>query len=480
MLITHIAHKHLNRAVYEKGGDGGASKAQAKAQQQAIDLQREQWNTVMNNLKPYAEVGLPALQQLQGLMTLEGQNKAANDFFGSGLYKTQADQARYQNLVSAEATGGLGSTATSNQLSSIAPMLYNNWLSGQMQNYGNLLNVGMNAASGQATAGQNYANNTGQLLQGLGAIRAGQAQQPSSLARGIGGAASGALAGAQLGSVVPGKQAFYAAYPLPSTNEIDRSQSATQNIQHTSSDNSLASGYAKLATQQREGLERSAEQGASLGAAMRDAITGESRMTPEMERLQNVASAPELNSLSMDALKAGWSQLFGSDASQEKILQGMGATLRQDEKGNTIVSLPSGDYALNKPGLSPQDLTSFLANALAFTPAGRAGTVLGAIGKSAATDLALQGATSLAGGEDIDPLQTVISAGIGGIGKGLENTASAVSRAVRGDMSPEAKAAVDFASERNLPLMTSDMLKDKTFMQSQAQTLGERVPFFGT
>ncbi len=83
-------------------------------------------------------------------------------------------------------------------------MLYNNWLSGQMQNYGNLLNVGMNAASGQATAGQNYANNTGQLLQGLGAIRAGQAQQPSSLARGIGGAASGALAGAQLGSVVPG------------------------------------------------------------------------------------------------------------------------------------------------------------------------------------------------------------------------------------------------------------------------------------
>ena len=158
----------------------------------------------MNNLKPYAEVGLPALQQLQGLMTLEGQNKAANDFFGSGLYKTQADQARYQNLVSAEATGGLGSTATSNQLSSIAPMLYNNWLSGHMQNDGNLLNVGMNAASGQATAGQNYANNTGQLLQGLGAIRAGQAQQPSSLARGIGGAASGALAGAQLGSVVPG------------------------------------------------------------------------------------------------------------------------------------------------------------------------------------------------------------------------------------------------------------------------------------
>ncbi|MCV5047766.1 hypothetical protein OFP37_23425, partial [Escherichia coli] len=31
-------------------------------------------------------------------------------------------------------------------------------------------------------------------------------------------------------SVEQAKQAFYAAYPLPSTNEIDRSQSATQNI----------------------------------------------------------------------------------------------------------------------------------------------------------------------------------------------------------------------------------------------------------
>lgn len=205
MLIFQISNKHLNNAVLAKGGgDGGAAKAQAKTQQQAINLQRDQWNTVMNNLKPYAEVGLPALQQLQGLMTLDGQNNAANQFFGSGLYKSMADQARYQNLNAAEATSGLGSTATGNQLSAIAPQLFNNWLGGQMQSYGNMLNVGMNAASGQATAGQNYANNTGQLLQGLGSIQAGQAQQPSGIARGIGGAASGAMSGAAIGSIVPG------------------------------------------------------------------------------------------------------------------------------------------------------------------------------------------------------------------------------------------------------------------------------------
>ncbi|EPF1530601.1 DNA transfer protein, partial [Salmonella enterica] len=70
-------------------------------------------------------------------------------------------QARYQSLNAAEATGGLGSTATSNQIASIAPTLGQNWLSGQMQNYGNLLNVGQSAAAGQASAGQNYANNAG-------------------------------------------------------------------------------------------------------------------------------------------------------------------------------------------------------------------------------------------------------------------------------------------------------------------------------
>lgn len=253
-----------------------------------------------------------------------------------------------------------------------------------------------------------------------------------------------------------------------------------QGAQQTPADNSLASGYAQLATQQKEGLDRSAEQGAGLGAAMRDAVTGESRMTPEMERLQNVGSAPELNSLSTDALRAGWGQLFGSDASQEKILQSMGAAIRQDEKGNSIVTLPSGEYALNKPGLSPQDVTSFLANALAFTPAGRAGSVAGATLKSGATDLALQGVTQATGGEDINPVQTVISAGLGGLLKGVENTTSAVSRSAMGKIAPEKQAQIDFAKQNNLPLMTTDVVPPETNIGKQARTLAERIPLAGT
>ncbi|EHL1786096.1 injection protein, partial [Escherichia coli] len=253
-----------------------------------------------------------------------------------------------------------------------------------------------------------------------------------------------------------------------------------QGVQQSPADNSLASGYAQLATQQKEGLDRSAEQGAVLGAAMRDAVTGESRMTPEMERLQNVGSAPELNSLSTDALRAGLGQLFGSDASQEKILQSIGGKIRKDEKGNSIVTLPSGEYALNKPGLSPQDITSFLANALAFTPAGRAASVVGATLKSGATDLALQGATKIAGGENVNPVQTAISAGLGGVLKGVENTASAVSRSAMGKIAPEKQAQIDFAKQNNLPLMTTDLVEPGTNIGKQARAMAERIPIAGT
>lgn len=211
-----------------------------------------------------------------------------------------------------------------------------------------------------------------------------------------------------------------------------------------------------------------------------DAITGNSQMTPELEGLQNVGAAPELNEWSMDALKAGIGQLFGSDASQMKILQSMGGKLSQDSKGNVVVSLPSGDYALNKPGVSPQDVTSFLANAAAFTPAARGATILGAGAKSAATDVALQGAAQAAGGEQIDPLQTAFSAGIGSAGKMAERGISALTRATRGTIAPDKQAAIDFAKQNNLPLMTTDVLPPKTNVGQQVRTLAERIPYVGT
>ncbi|MEP8883523.1 DNA transfer protein [Enterobacter kobei] len=191
----------------EKGGKGGGDNgagAQADALKQSTQLQRDQWNTIMNNLAPFTPLAQQYVSQLQGLSTLQGQNSALNDYYKSSQYKGLADQARYQTLAGAEATGGLGSTATSNQLATIAPTIGQNWLSGQMQNAQNLANIGLGALQGQANAGQTYANNMGSLYQQQAALAAANANRPSGFQSALGGGLSGAASGAALGSIIPG------------------------------------------------------------------------------------------------------------------------------------------------------------------------------------------------------------------------------------------------------------------------------------
>ncbi|WP_411750074.1 DNA transfer protein [Serratia marcescens] len=183
------------------GGDGGAGAA-ADATKYAADLQNQQFERIMGNLAPFTPLAQQYIGQLQNLSTLGGQQSALNDYYNSGQYKDLANQARYQQLASAEATGGLGSTATSNGLATIAPTLGQNWLSGQMNNYNNLANIGLGALQGQANAGQNFANNAGQLsMQGAG-LAAAAGNRPSSLQQGISGGASGALLGGGIASLL--------------------------------------------------------------------------------------------------------------------------------------------------------------------------------------------------------------------------------------------------------------------------------------
>ncbi|EAU4584183.1 DNA transfer protein [Salmonella enterica] len=202
MLILQIANKHLNRAVYcgSGGGDGG-SKAQARATEKGIELQREMWQTNMQNLAPFTPLAQQYVSQLQNLSSLQGQGQALNQYYNSQQYKDLAGQARYQSLAAAEATGGLGSTATGNQLAAIAPTLGQNWLSGQMNNYQNLANIGLGALTGQANAGQSYANNMSQLYQQQANAAAAGGNQQSKLGGALQGAAAGAAAGT---AIMPG------------------------------------------------------------------------------------------------------------------------------------------------------------------------------------------------------------------------------------------------------------------------------------
>ncbi len=132
-----------------------------------------------------------AFAGLQSLTGLGGMNKFLNDYYNSDAYKQQAAQARYQNLASAEATGGLGSTATSNQLAAIAPQLGMQAYNQQLNNYQNLFgtaqsaqnnafnqllglsNIGLSAGGAQNAAAGNFSNTYGQNMGQIGAARAG-------------------------------------------------------------------------------------------------------------------------------------------------------------------------------------------------------------------------------------------------------------------------------------------------------------------
>lgn len=196
-----ISEQFKNKTIpmngYLKGGGDGGAGAQADATNKATELQRQIWQTNMGNLSPFTGLAQQGVNELQGLSSLQGQESALSGFFNSGLYKSQSDQARNQMLNAAEATGGLGSTATGNQMSSIAPMLGQNFLNSQMQNYGNLANIGLGAMTGQANLSQTYGNNMSQLYQQQANTAAAGANRPS----GLQGALGGAAAGASIGSV---------------------------------------------------------------------------------------------------------------------------------------------------------------------------------------------------------------------------------------------------------------------------------------
>lgn len=294
-------------------------------------------------------------------------------------------------------------------------------------------------------------------------------------------------------SVNEAKQQFYTAYPVETVQQEQQPVPAQQEAQ------------------QPEGF----------WADVKDMVTGESRMTPEIENLPSISDAPEMKSMTKDAAKVAWAQMMGNQQDQEIMLKNMGAKISYDVKGNAIVTLPADKrvvemgwipelaemaervakesggvvidgengekiislperrYSLNKPGLSPEDVASGVATAASFTPAGRAGGLVSAGLRAAGTDALIQGTTSYMGGTDIDPFQVGLSGVLGTGGKAFENIVGAAARAIKGKMSPEAETLLRNAEQHNVDVMTSDVVPPKNSFQRQMQQAGEQS-FAGT
>jgi len=213
-------------AIYGANKASSAAKSaagtQAAAQDRAIAEQRTQFDTIQELLRPYIQTGKPdltqpyigagpgALQAMQGLAGLRGageQQAAIQQIQQGAQFQELARQGEQGILQNAAATGGLRGGNVQAALSQFRPALLNQLIESQ---YGklagltslgstsaeNLLRLGQASAAGTAAAGQQSAQNIGNLMVGQGqAQAAGQIGAAQAQAQGVAGI-SGALGSA--------------------------------------------------------------------------------------------------------------------------------------------------------------------------------------------------------------------------------------------------------------------------------------------
>jgi len=216
-----------------------------------------------------------------------------------------------------------------------------------------------------------------------------------------------------------------------------------------------------------------------------DLVTGNLRATEETEALPDWGGMPEMNEITS---KEGWKTAIGTlmtgPAETVQVIRANypGVQVRQDAKGNFIMrsAMDGREYAI-RPGFQLSDIPRVGAALAAFTPAGRATSVLGGAAASAGTQAAIEASQAVAGGQ-INPEDIALSGVAGGavpaVIKGVQ--------AGRAAMAPATQAAAGMASDvaeaeaRGIPVMTSDVMPPQTFIGQTAQKLGERIPVAGT
>jgi hypothetical protein len=142
---------------------------------------------------------------------------------------------------------------------------------------------------------------------------------------------------------------------------------------------------------------------------------------------------PELNQMSVASFKTALGTLLSNPKETVQILQANfpGVQIRQDSKGNYLLrsSVDQKEYAI-PPGFTMGDIPRAVGAVAAFTPAGRAATIPGAIVAGGATQAAIE-ATQAGTGGKFDTGEVVTAAATGPAGQILQRVAPPVVQAVK-------------------------------------------------
>ncbi|MHC1795856.1 lytic transglycosylase domain-containing protein [Escherichia coli] len=247
------------------------------------------------------------------------------------------------------------------------------------------------------------------------------------------------------------KQAFYAAYPPPTTQQpAQQTQEPAQQQQQ----GGFISDLGNAAAETGRGLLQAGVNLANIPASMADAV----------------ASA-------------------GAWAGQKL---GIGDGTYQPAPRVTTQELEQ-DFGLQQGALTPQTTEGkIFSEALPYlTPVGaeriaaQAPSIAGRVAQGASRLLAENAVGSLAANSERDnpeALATDLGTGVvlGGAINQLGRAAGAAYRGVRGTIAPEAQQAIQFANAADVPLHTTDVLQPNSRVGRMAQTTAENIPFSGT
>ncbi|HBL9987240.1 TPA: lytic transglycosylase domain-containing protein [Salmonella enterica subsp. enterica serovar Sternschanze] len=245
------------------------------------------------------------------------------------------------------------------------------------------------------------------------------------------------------------KQAFYAAYPPPETQ-----QPAQQPQESPQQQGGFMSDLGNAAAETGRGLLQAGVNLANIPASMADAV----------------ASA-------------------GAWAGQKL---GIGDGTYQPAPRVTTQGLEQ-DFGLQQGALTPQTTEGkIFSEALPYlTPVGaeriaaQAPSIAGRVAQGASRLLAENAVGSLAANSERDnpeALATDLGTGVvlGGAINQLGRAAGAAYRGIRGTIAPEAQQAIQFANAADVPLHTTDVLQPNSRVGRMAQTTAENIPFAGT
>lgn len=245
------------------------------------------------------------------------------------------------------------------------------------------------------------------------------------------------------------KQAFYAAYPPPTTQ-----QPAQQPQESPQQQGGFMSDLGNAAAETGRGLLQAGVNLANIPASMADAV----------------ASA-------------------GAWAGQKL---GIGDGTYHPAPRVTTQGLEQ-DFGLQQGALTPQTTEGkIFSEALPYlTPVGaeriaaQAPSIASRVAQGASRLLAENAVGSLAANSERDnpeALATDLGTGVvlGGAINQLGRAVGAAYRGIRGTIAPEAQQAIQFANAADVPLHTTDVLQPNSRVGRMAQTTAENIPFAGT